>query len=94
MVRSNIEESYTKIEKNISLIKNCINYYYNAKISNAYKCIKQILNNYLDSPIIVSSLNESYAFRGIAVLKSRYHFDNPCYDVIMNRELSFFRARC
>ena len=59
------------ISTSILQIKRCIESYYNGKISEAYNCIKNILEQYVKSPFIVAMIDENYAFRGSAVEKIR-----------------------
>lgn len=76
----------------------CILSYYNGKISEAYNCIKNILEQYVDSPFVVAPVDKNYAFRGSAVkelrpkIYSNEKYD-PIYDKMLNHDLSFYRAR-
>ena len=90
-----------KVKRNVSFncekIKMCVEYYYNANIVYAQKTIKEILEKYTnDSPFVVSPLNESYAFRGLApepIRRLVYRHKSEHYDEMMRYELSFYRAR-
>lgn len=84
--------------ENCTLIKQCIENYYNAHIINAQKNISDILEKYTtDYPFFISPLNESYAFRGCAPEKIRNavhkETNKKHYEEIMKMELSFYRAR-
>ncbi len=88
----------SKIKRNIDLIKESIRTYYEGKIAVSYKCIKSVLEEYVDSPYIVATLNENYAFRGNApktirpsVYKSAQY--DSGYEAMRNHPLSFFKAR-
>ena len=86
------------IDSNIVQTKKCILSYYNGKISEAYNCIKNILEQYVDSPFVVAPVDKNYAFRGSAVkelrpkIYSNEKYD-PIYDKMLNHDLSFYRAR-
>lgn len=92
------EVHVNKIKDNIDLIKNCIHQYYNGKLNEAYCCIKKILEAYIDSPYIVASIDENYAFRGMAPKKIRASIysgeeHDKIYKPMLEHELYFFRAR-
>ena len=87
-----------KIKRNIDLIKESIRMYYNGKIAVSYKCIKSVLEEYMDSPYIVAKVNENYAFRGIAPQRIRPSVYSgkqyeSVYEKMLNQPLSFFKAR-
>lgn len=54
------------IENNINLILESLKLYNNAKVEEAKNCIKKIIEQYCDAPYIVASIDENYAFRGMA----------------------------
>ncbi len=90
------------IKSNVSIncdkIIECIKHYYNADVIGAQEKIKEILKQYTkNSPFVVSSLDESYAFRGLAPksIRPSVHKDvnSDHYDEMMRYELSFYRAR-
>lgn len=92
-------QSIGKIRNNIDLIKRSLNCYYNGRIKKAYECIKKILTNYINSPYIVASINENYAFKGLSpkiirpnILIGDEDYAN-IYENMLAHELSFFKAR-
>lgn len=90
------------VKRNVSVncekIIGCIRHYYNADIVVAQEKIMEILEKYTtNSPFIVSSLDESYAFRGLAPQGNRpsvyKQTERELYEEMMSYGLSFFRAR-
>jgi hypothetical protein len=79
---------YNNTEKNISLIKEAINCYYNANVSKAKEAINDILKSYISNNFIVSSLDDSPALRGITRI-----LPNSINDKLAKAPLSFFKAR-
>lgn len=78
--------------ENIKLITESLSYYYNANIEMAKKNIHQLLNKYKNNSFIISDIDSSYAFRGLASyddLKDQGYE----YDKMTIPELSFFKAR-
>ncbi len=60
--------------------------------STSRKIIKKELSCYLKNPFWVSSLDDSYAFRGIAPFYKLYSYmPSSYYEDMLNEELSFFR---
>lgn len=101
-IKSKVGEMYrdtvNTMDSNILQIKRCIASYYNGKISEAYNCIKNILQQYVKSPFIVAMIDENYAFRGSAVEKIRPEiYSDGQYDEeygkMLEHSLSFYRAR-
>ena len=97
---NDIENLFNNVYSNCSKIKECLESYYNAKYSKAQTLIKEYLEQYVDdNPYILTSIEESYAFRGIApknIQPSSYRNDpglNKIYDKMMNTPLTFYRAR-
>lgn len=86
-----------EVEYNCECIENAIAYYYNAEFLKAENEIDKLLKKYINSPFIVSSLNENYAFRGLSPTKLRpgiYRKSNAeMYDKMMNESIILFRAR-
>lgn len=82
------------IENNCSLIKKSMELYYNADIDGAKKKIYEILKKYKDNSFIVSNLDKSYAFRGIAPFQD-LHSEGYAekYKQMNEYPLSFFKAR-
>lgn len=79
-------------EENIKLITESLRHYYNANIDKAKKNIFSLLSKYKDNSFIVSKLDKSYAFRGIAPFENLQTRNYP-YDKMNSEELSFFKAR-
>ncbi|PEZ01346.1 hypothetical protein CN326_21505 [Bacillus sp. AFS018417] len=79
---------YEQTEKNVSLIKEAIKYYYEANISKAKEAIHNVLKPYITNKYIVSSLDDSPALRGITRILS-----NAINDELAAAPLSFFKAR-
>lgn len=85
-------------KENIDLIKQGLHFYFNGKVNETYNCIKEIIVKYYDSPYIVASVDENYAFRGLAPKKIRpnrytYKEYDASYQKMLKHELSFFKAR-
>lgn len=87
------------LEDDINEICECINLYYQADFSKAKEKIFNVLKKYVNDQFIVSDLNKSYAFRGMAnfrVNMSIYENDKNAqmqYDNMNQPILSFFKAR-
>lgn len=84
---------------NIENIYHSLQYYNNALIYEAKECIRNIIVNYIDESYIVSEIDKSYAFRGIAPFKlqqKKFGYDvfyNDDYNKMNSKELNFFKAR-
>ena len=85
-------ESMKKTEENVDFLIKSLECYYNADIDKAKINILNLLKNYVDNKFIVSQLNKSYAFRGIAPFKE-LHSINCAYEDTNSNELSFFKSR-
>lgn len=97
---NDIEHLYNKVSFNCSRIKKCLELYYNAKYSKAQTLIKEYLEQYVeDNPYILTSIEESYAFRGDApknIQPSLYRNNldsRKMYAKMKNTPLTFYRAR-
>lgn len=91
-VRNCIKE----VEKSCELIKNAISAYYAARPSKAYSYIKQIIEKYKGNKFIVSSLFESYAFKGSAFnIPSLYNTEENIerYKSMQKFEVILYRGR-
>ncbi len=86
------EELLKDVKENVDLILNSLHHYYNANISKAKECIHKLLGKYISNDFIVSELDESYAFRGIACFES-LKVDGQNDELKKNYPLSFFKAR-
>jgi hypothetical protein len=84
------ENVYNRTEKNVLTILNAIEHYYDSDITKAKEGIYELLKTYVNNDFIVSSVEESPAFRGV----TRYlpPIKSP-YATIADAKLSFFRAR-
>ena len=81
-------------EDNITRIQNSLKFYYNADIHSAKQNIGEILVKYKSDAFIVSTLDNNYAFRGIAPFKDLHseRYDD-LYKSMTEYPLSFFKAR-
>lgn len=90
------KDTIVEVDENIKLILDSIIDYYNANFSKAKEKITLILRKYKNSKFLVTSVNECYAFRGMAyyseLLLSMYK-DYAIYDNMRNIPLNFFKAR-
>ena len=98
--KNNIENLFDRVFKNCSRIVECLELYYNAQYSEAQTLIKEYLRQYVyDNPYILTSIEESYAFRGAApenIQPGPYRNDpdqSRIYAKMMNTPLTFYRAR-
>ena len=84
-----------ELETNIDLILKSIVLYYNANFQLAKENIMSILQKHKDNEFIVSDLNNSYAFRGMAPFKNLREswVSGNRYDYMQKCPLSFFKAR-
>lgn len=90
------DDCINNVEENINTIQNALQRYFNAKHFDAYIEIKSILEKYINSPYIISDLEENYAFRGLAPQKLTpyiYKNNREVYEKMINKELCFFRSR-
>lgn len=90
------QDTIVEVDENIKLILHSIIDYYNASFSIAKEDIMLILKKYTNSKFLVTTVNECYAFRGMAyypeLLLSMYK-DYAIYDNMRNIPLNFFKAR-
>lgn len=93
------QECFNKTKRNVDLIINSLSFYNNARIGEAKKCIKKILEDYYDQPYIISALDKNYAFRGMApkaiqpkVFGYKETYADK-YKKMNEHPLSFFKAR-
>ena len=91
------QDAINNVEKNINLIIGSLEDYYNADIAEAKNKIFQLLNKYTSNSFIISELDKSFAFRGVApfldLLDEKKHDYINEYDRMNTYLLSFFRAR-
>lgn len=91
------QSTIENVEDNINLIVESVEDYYNADIVDAKDKIINLLKKYTSNDFIVSDLDRSYAFRGLAPFSDLLdeiqegYINN--YDKIKNGTLSFFKAR-
>lgn len=88
----NDKELQTYISNVNSNIINAIKEYFNGNLHLSRKIILDLLIEHKDNPFIISELDKSYAFRGIAPYEE-LHLPDRDYSKMMSTELSFFRAR-
>lgn len=91
------EDCNKNIFNNCECIKRAIAEYYNADFSAAENLIRMVIKKYINSPFIVSEMNENYAFKGIApkkiqpsIYKERY---KEFYKKMQSEEIVLYRAR-
>lgn len=86
-------------EENILLISKALICYKNARLDLAKEAIKKIIKPYEDDAFIVTDLNRSYAFRGMAGIQHKLTNDSystvfkDTYDEMNDPPLSFFKGR-
>ena len=91
------ENAIKNVEDNVKLIIKSVEDYYNADIAKAKDKIIKLLKKYTLNSFIISELDKSYAFRGVAPFsdllderKDEYIND---YNLMNKYPLSFFKAR-
>lgn len=91
----NTEDDISKnVDENIGLIHKALANYQNAKIDEAKKCILKILRKYETDKFLISPLNDSYSFRGIApFMDLQYKNNEQQYHEMNKYPLSFYKAR-
>lgn len=91
-------ECKENIKENCNIILESIGMYYNSNIICAENKIEELLKKYMESSFVISTLNESYAFRGCAPEKIKSNLENSLennkmYEEMMESEICFFRSR-
>lgn len=85
------------VSKNIENIVNSIKYTYNAELNNAYNSIYDIIKNYTQHRMIVSTLDDSPAIRGLTKIRQgiaeKKSFSTDFRDQIASVIPTFFKAR-
>ena len=87
------------ISCNIKSVKEALNNYLNGKLYTAHALIRSYIEQVKDSPFFNAVIDENYAFRGFSVpaLRPSFYAKDEyyamCYEHMMKKELSFFRAR-
>lgn len=91
------ENAIKNTEDNVKLIIASLEYYYNADIEKAKNKIIKLLEKYTSNDFIISELDKSYPFRGVAPfsdlldeIKDGYIND---YEIMNTYQLSFFKSR-
>ncbi|WP_434796389.1 hypothetical protein [Terrisporobacter vanillatitrophus] len=91
------QDTIENVKSNVKSIIESIESYYNADIANAKNKILELLKKYTDNKFIVSYLDKSFAFRGIApfadLIDERKDGYIDDYDNMNSYPLSFFKAR-
>jgi len=93
------KECLEKTKRNVKLIIQSLLLFNNARIGDAKECIKEILQDYYEKPYIVSTIDKSYAFRGMApndIQPKQFDYNKKYADRYkkMNEfPLSFLKAR-
>lgn len=91
------DDTLKNVEDNINLIVGSVKDYYNADIAAAKNKILSLLKNYTSNDFIISKLDKSYGFRGIAPFSDLLDIKEDgyisFYDDINNYPLSFFKSR-
>lgn len=94
------EITYGRTQENVDKILTAINCHYEGDIPTARKLIFEVLEPYKGNPFIISSLDDSPAFRGITRLKwkaQQAQQPNPEIPSMLHpmayQPLSFFKAR-
>lgn len=91
------ENAIINVEDNVTLIIKSVKDYYNADIAKAKNRIIELLKKYTLNNFIISELNKSYSFRGIApfsdLLDQRKDGYINEYNTMNTYPLSFFKAR-
>lgn len=93
------DECIDNIKYNSDLILKSLQRYNNAQVGDAKDCIKKIVKKYCNEPYIVATIDENYAFRGMAPEKiqpKQYKNDEKYIEIYseMNQQpLSFFKGR-
>lgn len=87
-------EVYENTVNNVENIKNALECYYRADLSQAQKLISEIIERYKMNDFIVTNLDRSPAFRGL----TRRLYENDPHEFPYNiplacKELNFFKAR-
>lgn len=82
-------------QDNIDLIIEALILYNNAKVADAKEFIKKIIYKYCNEPYIVASIDNNYAFRGMAPesIQPKQYKGNPIYKKMNEHPLSFFKGR-
>lgn len=89
---------FKNISTNITLIKNCINSYYNSNFFEAIGFLEELIGKYINEKWFVNDLNQSSAFRGNAskcVVKSDFYEQKyeALYKEMNEAKLYFYKAR-
>lgn len=105
-VLKNKLEQYKSIVQELRVSENCKNHvnsvcnminevlkeYYNGYTMNATQMLIEIISKHQNNAFLVSSIDNNYAFRGMAPPQIR-PFENKIYEEMMNEPLYFFKAR-
>lgn len=92
-------DSIQSLEEDINNIICGLDLYYQADFTGAKKKISSIIKKYIDDKFIVSNLNKSYAFRGVANFREYMSiYENSkkiqnIYDKMNQVPLNLFKAR-
>ncbi len=88
------KETLNCIENECKLIIQTIDDLINGNEKRAEETISQLLKPFLENPFLVSDLDKSYSFRGIApFIDLRTEGYDECYAEMMNTDLTFYRVR-
>ncbi|KAI3346575.1 hypothetical protein FDB55_03925 [Clostridium botulinum] len=88
----NNSELICNVKENIELLKESLNFYRNANIDGAKKKILDILKKYINNNTIITTIDKSYACRGLSYINQNFKPDKDL-EYEKNLELNFFRAR-
>lgn len=88
-------ECINNTQENINLIIEALTLYNNAKVASAKEIIKKIVEKYCNEPYIVATIDNNYAFRGMAPvqIQPEEYKGYKSYDKMNEYPLSFFKGR-